>query len=112
MTMNIIERFSKVITNVTYPEKNSNWNIAGILPNSNEYLKFDVRDMFRLEDGNLGKKIKLNQKVDKIVFETNNKWLILDQKEFNKYLLRTKQKIIKLDDLINSLDWTKIILKE
>jgi len=42
--------------------------------------------MFKLNNGDLGKKVKLTERVDKIVFETKNKWLILDQKEFNIYL--------------------------
>ena len=40
--MNIVERFSKILTNVEYPESIKTWNIAGILPNSNEHQKFDA----------------------------------------------------------------------
>mgnify|MGYP003624508962 FL=1 len=110
--MNIVERFSKILTNVEYPESIKTWNIAGILPNSNEHQKFDVRDMFKLDEGGLGKKVKLNTKVDKIVFETNKEWIILDQKEYNNYLLKNKPKVIQLEILINNLDWTKFISKE
>tara|TARA_R100000963_G_C4586487_1_gene65361 strand:- start:304 stop:636 length:333 start_codon:yes stop_codon:yes gene_type:complete len=110
--MSIVQRFSKLLSNVEYPDVIKSWNIAGTLSNSNEHLKFDVRDMFKLNNGDLGKKVKLTERVDKIVFETKNKWLILDQKEFNIYLKKQKQNVVYLDNLIKNLDWTKIILKE
>jgi len=110
--MDIIVRFSKVLTNITYPESKQTWNIAGVLPNSNEFLKFDVRDMHKINEEQIGKKVTLNNKVDKIVFEAQDQWIILDQKEFNMYLKKNKQKVIQLNELINNLDWTKIISKE
>ena len=110
--MDIIEKFSKNLINVTYPNEKEAWNIAGILNNSNEYLKFDVRDMFNLSDGRLGKNVKANNLVDKIVFEAKNDWIILDQKEFNKFLIKTKLKIIEIETLTKELDWTIIISKE
>lgn len=109
--MDIVYKFSKFLSNIQYPGENDTWNIAGTLLNSNEFLKFDVRDMFSLEENKLGKKIKTNNTVDKVVFELENKWVIIDQKELNKFLFESKLKVIELEILINKFEWTKIIFK-
>ena len=49
--MHIIERFSKYLTAIEYPQGRTSWNIGGILKDKNAFYKFDVRDMFKLEDG-------------------------------------------------------------
>jgi hypothetical protein len=59
----------------------------------------------------LGKKIKTNNTVNKVVFELENKWVIIDQKELNKFLFESKLKVIELETLINKFEWTKIIFK-
>jgi len=109
--MSIVYKFSKFLSNIQYPGENDTWNIAGTLLNSNEFLKFDVRDMFSLEENRLGKKIKTNNTVNKVVFELENKWVIIDQKELNKFLFESKLKVIELETLINKFEWTKIIFK-
>lgn len=110
--MDIVKKFSKFLLNIQYPNKNDAWNIAGTLLNSNEFLRFDVRDMLSLENNKLGKKIKTNNIIDKVVFELEDKWVIIDQKELNKFLFESKLKIIELDILIKKFEWTKIIFKK
>ena len=51
----ITKKFSKYLTSIEYPEKNCSWNIAGILKKSNRYYKFDVRNMRKLPNGQIGK---------------------------------------------------------
>ena len=110
--MGIVERFSKNLIEVEYPIKKEHWNVAGILKNkSNQHLKFDVRDMFKFPDGLIGKHGYTNTKADKMVFESEKEWIILDIKEIHKYLRKHKKRILYLEDLIAELEWSMCIPK-
>ena len=105
--MNIVERFSKHLTHIEYPTTKTSWNIAGVLKDrSNQSLKYDVRDMFPMADGRLGKKGKTSSMADKMVFEGDTQWIILDVQEIYKYIKKTKTKLLYLDDLIAQLEWS------
>ena len=54
--MDIINRFAKYLTHIEYPKTETSWHISGMLPNSNHHYKFDVRDTFKMKDGEAGKK--------------------------------------------------------
>tara|TARA_B100001996_G_C18308404_1_gene457551 strand:+ start:42 stop:377 length:336 start_codon:yes stop_codon:yes gene_type:complete len=109
---NIIERFSKHLTSVEYPDKNASWHIAGILENKNAFHRFDVRDMHKMPDGNLGKKGNTKTKADKIVFETPKQWFIVDVEELHKYIKTKSLKIIQVERLLSDLEWNIIIAKK
>ena len=110
--MNIVERFSNHLIQVEYPTKQEHWNIAGILKNkSNQHLKFDVRGMSRLPEGLLSKRGYTATKADKMVFETDKEWIILDIPEIHKYLKRRKKRVIYLDNLIEELEWSMYLPK-
>ena len=114
--MNIEDRFSINLDNVIWPtEKQKNkehWNISGILKkNSNQEFKFDVRSMFNMPDGQLGKKGTTASKADKIVFETDNTWIIVDILELHEYIKNQQSKVIQLEDLFNKLEWNIYISK-
>ena len=49
--MKIVEKFSKYLSQIEYPQEKTSWNIAGIIKGQNAFYKFDVRDMFNLPDG-------------------------------------------------------------
>jgi oligoribonuclease NrnB/cAMP/cGMP phosphodiesterase (DHH superfamily) len=103
----IIERFSGNLIQVEYPIKKEHWNIAGVLKHrSNQHLKFDVRGMFRLPEGRLAKKGYTATKADKMVFETENEWIILDVSEIHKYLKKQQTKILYLEKLMDELEWS------
>ena len=103
----IVERFSGNLIQIEYPIKKEHWNIAGVLKNkSNQHLKFDVRGMFRLPEGRLAKKGYTATKADKMVFETENEWIILDVSEIHKYLKKQQTKILYLEKLIDELEWS------
>ena len=88
--MNIVERFSNHLIQVEYPTKQEHWNIAGILKNkSNQHLKFDVRGMSRLPEGLLSKRGYTATKADKMVFETDKEWIILDIPEIDATIAAT-----------------------
>lgn len=105
MDSTIIERFSKYLTQIKYPKNKESWQIEGILINSNQSFKFDVRDMFALPNEQYGKYVNTDNKADKIVFETIKNWYILDIIEFNKYIKKNKLAKVHLEDLLINLDW-------
>jgi hypothetical protein len=109
--MNIIERFSKNLKNIEYPKEKCSWNIAGILKGKNAFYKYDVRDMFKMSNGELGKRGKTNSKADKMVFEAEEEWLILDVEELASYIKKKQLKVVQLEDLISELDWNIILPK-
>jgi hypothetical protein len=102
--INILQKFSRLLTNLEYPKKKCSWHILGILPKySNQILKFDVRAMKAEDNGHLSKSGSTQSEADKIVFETDTNWLIFDTEELHKYLYNNKLKIIHLDEMINNL---------
>ena len=113
----IEERFSEYLKDIIWPtEKQKNtehWNTSGILKkNSNQKFKFDVRSMFNMPDGQLGKKGTTASKADKIVFETNKEWVIVDIEELHTHIKEHKLKIVQLEDLISKLEWNIILPKK
>lgn len=103
----------KVFTEATQEEKNKEtWNVKGILrKHSNQEFKFDLRPLSKVKDELLGKKGFLNTKADKMVFETNNQWIIVDIQELHLYLKNKKEKIVYLKDILNSFEWNIFINK-
>ena len=107
----IIDRFANCLTAIEYPKKKTSWNIAGILKDKNAFYKFDVRETFKLPDGNFAQTGKTNTQADKMVFENENTWTIIDIEELHKHIKKTKLKKFYLKDLIAELDWTICINK-
>ena len=115
--MNIEIRFSIYLNNIIWPtqdqKNNEHWNISGVLKkNSNQEFKFDVRPMFQMPNNQLGKKASTASKADKIVFETDKEWVIIDVIELNTYIKKHKLKIVQLEDLISKLEWNIILPKK
>jgi hypothetical protein len=115
--VNIETRFSIYLDNITWPtdtQKNTeHWNISGILKkNSNQEFKFDVRPMFQMSNNQLGKKASTASRANKIVFETDKEWVIIDVIELNTYIKKHKLKIVQLEDLISKLEWNIILPKK
>ena len=109
--MDIVERFSSYLNNIEYPKEKTSWNIAGNLKSKNAFYKYDVRDMFKMSDGGLGKRGKTNSKADKMVFEASDHWIIVDMEELINYIKLKKLRKVHLDDLISKLDWNIILPK-
>ena len=114
--MNIETRFSIYLDNITWPtdtQKNiEHWNISGILKkNSNQEFKFDVRTMFQMSNNQLGKKATTASKADKIVFETDKDWVIIDVLELHEYIKKQSLTVIQFEDLLSKLEWNIYISK-
>ena len=109
--MSIINRFSENLTAIEYPKEKSSWNIAGILKNQNGFYKFDVRDMFKMPDGEFAQKGSTKSKADKMVLEFKNRWVILDLEELYEYIKKEDKKKVYVEDLIHVLNWTMYLNK-
>ena len=107
----IIKRFSKYLENIEYPKNKCFWNIKGRIKNSNSIYKFDVRNMFKINEKQIGQKFRIDTKADKMVLEIKNDWVILDLKELVKYGKKNKLKEVYLDDLLSKLEWNIILPK-
>jgi len=110
--MSILSRFSKNLTNIEYPLKKTSWNIAGVIKGSNAFYRFDVREMFQLSSGEWAQKSNTQNKADKMVFQLEKEWILIDIEELHKYLKLTKLRIVHLDELIKCLEWTIRIPKK
>jgi hypothetical protein len=114
--LNIEEKFSIHLNNIIWPteeQKNTeHWNISGVLKkNSNQEFKFDVRSMFQMPNNQLGKRITTLSKADKIVFETDKEWVIIDVTELHEYVKKQSLKVVQFEDLLNKLEWNIYIAK-
>jgi len=109
--LSIVEKFSKYLDSIEYPEKKSSWNIPGTIKGQNAFYKFDVRDMFKLENGTPAQKGKLNTQADKMVLEMKDKWIIFDLEELHRYIKKNKLTKVYINSLIPKLEWTIFLLK-
>jgi hypothetical protein len=114
--VNIEEKFSIYLNNIIWPtetqKNNEHWNVSGVLKkNSNQEFKFDVRTMFQMPNNQLGKKGTTASKADKIVFETDKDWVIIDVPELHEYVKKQSLKVVQFEDLLNKLEWNIYISK-
>ena len=114
--MNIETRFSIHLNNIIWPteeqKNNEHWNVSGVLKkNSNQEFKFDVRPMFQMPNNQLGKKATTASKADKIVFETDKDWVIIDVLELHEYIKKQSLTVIQFEDLLSKLEWNIYISK-
>ena len=109
--MSILERFKKHLNSIEYPDKKSSWNIAGILKDKNSFHKFDVRGVKKISENKAYKTGHLNTEADKMVFELQDKWVILDIEELHEYIKENKLKDMNLQSLLSKLEWNIILPK-
>ena len=115
--MNIETKFSIHLNNIIWPtetqKNNEYWNVSGVLKkNSNQEFKFDVRSMFQMPNNQLGKKGTTSSKADKIVFETDKDWVIIDVPELHEYVKKQSLKVFQFEDLLNKLEWNILLPKK
>ena len=111
--MSVLSRFvNDCLEEKKYPNKHESWHVEGMLKNkSNQVFKFDVRGMQKVEKNKYEKAGYLKTKANKMVFETENKWVIFDNEELNSYIVENKLTDVSFDHLLNKLEWTIIIDK-
>ena len=106
-----IEFVKQYLSNVKWKDNNQ-WQVEGIIEKlSNQYLKFDIRFLNDFNDKR-GKLINSKSKADKILFEDDKNWILVDTQELIKHMKTCNLKEIKLEELIKSIDWNIIIPKK
>jgi hypothetical protein len=105
------EFIKQYLTNVNLINK-EDWQVEGIIEKlSNQYLKFDIRFLKDFSDKK-GKLINSKSKADKILFEDNKNWILVDTQELIKYMKDHGLKEVKLEELIKNIDWNIILPKK
>jgi len=107
----MLKLFKDNLENIEYPSQKKSWDVAGIIKGHNGFYKFDTRPLQKTKEGELGKYSSFNSEADKMVFETKDKWIVVDLEELHAYLKNNKLKKVYLQDLIFKLDWNITISK-
>lgn len=108
MGRNSLENFKSYLENIEYPKSKTSWGISGNIKGHNAFYKFDISPICKFKKG-IGKLLSPTSKADKIVFENDKNWLILDIEEIRNYC--GKKNVVSIDDLISKLDWNIILPK-
>ena len=85
-------------------QKEELWDVEGIL--HNQKYKFDLRPL-----KNNVKEGFFKTKADKIVYELNDKYIVVDVEELHLFLKKEKNKTVLLEKLMLVLEWNIIINK-
>jgi hypothetical protein len=106
-----IEFVKQYLTNVKWNDSEE-WQVEGLIKKlSNQYLKFDIRFLKDFSNKQ-GKLINYNSKADKVLFENDKEWILIDTQELIKYVKISNLKEIKVDDLLSNIDWNIILPKK
>jgi hypothetical protein len=101
---------NECLTNVSWNEGNG-YQVEGLLKKSNQYLKFDIRFLSDFKDKK-GKLIDSKSQADKVLFEDDKNWILVDTQELIKHMKQHSLKEVKLEELIKSIDWNIILPKK
>jgi hypothetical protein len=100
----------KYLTNIHWIN-DKDWQVEGLLKQSNQYLKFDIRFLSDFNDKK-GKLIDSKSQADKVLFEDDKNWILVDTQELIKHMKQHSLKEVKLEELIKSIDWNIILPKK
>jgi hypothetical protein len=88
------------------------WQVEGIIKNlSNQYLKFNIQFLKDFTDKK-GKLINSKSQSDKVLFENDKEWILIDTQELIKHMKQHNLKEIKLEYLLSNIDWNIILPKK
>ena len=105
-----IKFVKEYLTNVKW-NNNQTWQVEGNIKKlSNQYYKFNIEFLKEFNDKK-GKIINSKSEADKVLFEDDQNWILVDTQEFVKYMRHNILKEIKLEELIKNIDWYIILPK-
>jgi hypothetical protein len=106
-----IKFVNECLTNVTWHESNS-YQVEGLLKQSNQYYKFDIRYLNDFSKDKKGKLINSKSQADKVLFEDDKNWILVDTQELIKYMRISGLKQINLEQLLSNIDWNIVLPKK
>jgi len=106
-----IKFVNECLTNITWHE-NSSYQVDGLLQQSNQYYKFDIRYLNDFPEDKKGKLINSKSQADKVLFEDDENWILVDTQELIKHMKAYGLKEVKLEELIKNIDWNIILPKK
>ena len=107
--MRFIDQLINPIEPTIKQKKEELWDVSGILKDrSNQEFKFDLRPLNK----DLSKKGSFKTKADKMVFETDKEWVIIDVPELHEYVRKQSLTVVQFEDLLNKLEWNIILPKK
>ena len=106
-----IKFVNECLKNVIWHE-NSSYQVEGLLKQSNQYYKFDIRYLSDFPEDKKGKLINSKSQADKVLFEDDQNWILVDTQELIKHMKQSNLKEIKLEELIKNIDWNIILPKK
>ena len=107
-----IEFVNQYLSNIKWDLDNQQWQVSGIIERiSNEYLKFDIRFLNDFNDKK-GKLVNSKSQADKVLFENDKEWILVDTQELIKHMKELNLKEVKLEELIKTIDWNIILPKK
>ena len=99
------------LTNVNWIN-NKDWQVEGNIKKlSNQYYKFDISFLKDFTDKK-GKLVSSKSQADKVLFEDDRNWILVDTQELVKYMKEHDLKEVKLEELIKIIDWNIILPKK
>jgi len=108
-----IKFVEEYLKNITWNLNNQQWQVSGIIDRvSNEYYKFDIRFLKDAPNNQKNKFIEYKNEADKVLFEDDKNWILIDTKEFVKYMKDNNLKEVKLENLLFITDWNIVLPKK
>jgi hypothetical protein len=99
------------LTNVNWIN-NKDWQVEGNIKKlSNQYYKFDISFLKDFTDKK-GKFVSSKSQADKVLFEDDINWILVDTQELIKHMKEFNLKEVKLEELIKSIEWNIILPKK
>jgi len=106
-----IKFVKEYLTNIKW-KNDKDWQVEGNIKKlSNQYYKFDIRFLKDFDDKK-GKLINSKSQADKVLFEDDKNWILVDTQELIKHMKDHSLKEIKLEELIKNIDWNIILPKK
>lgn len=106
-----IKFVKEYLTNIKW-QNNKDWQVEGNIERlSNQYLKFNIRFLNDFNDKK-GKLINSKSDADKVLFEDDQNWILVDTQELIKYMKDHSLKEVKLEELIKNIDWNIVLPKK
>tara|TARA_Y100001951_G_C11278881_1_gene263912 strand:- start:90 stop:419 length:330 start_codon:yes stop_codon:yes gene_type:complete len=106
--------FENHLTHIEYPtpdqKAQQRWDVSGIIKGRNQRFKFDTRPLRKIHNI-IGKKINTKSRAEKMVFETKDTFIVADLQELNTHMRAHNIVVIRLKEVVNSLNWNIILPK-